>query len=55
MFGREWQFRSIQSIFHNKNHYAYFVIVNDVQDDVFSLNVNILLIAMLSAVVRYLK
>lgn len=44
-----------KSIFCSRNHYVYFVIVNDIQNDVFSLNINILLIAIVDSAVSSCK
>lgn len=44
-----------KSIFCSRNHYIYFVIVNDIQNDVFSLNINILLIVIADSAVSSLK
>lgn len=44
-----------KSIFCSRKHYVYFVIVNNIQNYLFSLNINILLIAIADSAVSSFK
>lgn len=44
-----------KSIFCSRNHYIYFVTVKDIQNEVFSFNINILLITIADSTVSSFK
>lgn len=53
--GERMAVQNHKSIFCSRNHYVYFVIAKDIQNYVFSLNINIFLIAIADSAVSSFK